>query len=50
MSEQPKRETPDEWAARMIREHGPVPMRIRRRLDHLYAQQAKKAQATQTGH
>ena len=48
MSEQPKRrETADEWAARMVREHGPVPMRIGRRLAHLARQQAKATPAQQ---
>lgn len=42
MSDQPKRETPDEWAARMIREHGPVPLRIGQRLAHLMKVQGIK--------
>lgn len=55
MSEQPQpRETPDEWAARMVREHGSPPMRIGRRLAHLFEQQQAKAaqakQANKTGH
>ncbi|MFC7488798.1 hypothetical protein ACOCJ7_07085 [Knoellia sp. CPCC 206453] len=35
MSKQPKHEAPEEWVVRVLREHGPVPMRISRRLDHL---------------
>lgn len=40
MTSEKRRETADEWAARMVREHGPVPLRIGRRLAHLKAQQA----------
>ncbi len=50
MSDEPKHETAQEWFERVTREHGPVPMRIGRRLAHLRKQQqAKATQAQQAG-
>lgn len=49
MSDQPKHETAQEWFERITREHGPVPMRIGRRVAHLRKQQASNAKATQAG-